>query len=92
MNAWADSFNGYIDRLYTDPKDVIFLISDESGVSETGKCNSIYYIVPRTNDNFSEFYSLLLTAAVSKKEVSIQVGSCSGSSRNIATHGSVDFK
>ncbi|TMP35976.1 hypothetical protein [Pseudoalteromonas rubra] len=86
----AESRSGYVYRLYADPTDVVIVLKDNNKVNVNGECGSNFYHISRSAVNFSEFYSLVLSAAAARKLVYLEVGSCSGQ-RNILTHGSVQF-
>ena len=73
---------GQVTRVYADPSDAVYVV-DSGGSSP---CGAIFYHVRRTNENFKEFYSLLLTAFTAGKNVSVRVVECDGD-RNITSQG-----
>lgn len=86
----ASQVSGTIKRVFADPSDIVIILQDKNGSEVSGECGSFYYHIQRSNDNFTEFYSLVLTAAASGKEVNFHVNGCS-SSRHLLSHGSVKF-
>ncbi len=80
--AW---FAGSISMIYVDPSDVVLKLKHNNSYV-TGPCGSYYYHIRRSNDNFTEFYSLVLAAYAAQRNVSVRVTSCSGD-RNILSHG-----
>ena len=82
--AYADWARGHINILWADPSDVVFVLD---GVN--GECGH-FFVVHRSNVNFSEFSALLMTAFAQRKEVDVNVVSCQGD-RNVVSHGSMHW-
>ena len=76
--------NGTVENIFADPSDIVMSVN-----GPVGPCGSPLYHIKRTNVNFSEFYSLSLTAFAAGKSVSIWVVGCEGD-RNIISHGSIN--
>ncbi len=92
-NATAESRSGYLKRIFADPSAVVLVLVEENNEATNGECGSNYYHIPKTNENFDEFFSIMLAAAAAQKRVDLQTSSCGGSKnfRNILSHGSVIF-
>ncbi len=82
VHAVPEWRTGTLTEIYTDPSDVVLVLS------VAGPCGSTMYHIQRTNQNFREFYAALLTAFASGRTVSLVVVSCANS-RNYVSHGSV---
>lgn len=74
---------GTIQTVYSDPSDIVFAIN-----GAPGPCGSSFYHIKRTNENFKEFYGLVLTAFATGKNVNVYISGCA-SDRNILSHGNV---
>lgn len=76
---------GKIVEIYADPSDIVLVLD------QAGPCGSNFYIIRRNNQNFSEFTSLMYTAAASRQMVNLSVSACEND-RNIISHGSAIFQ
>ena len=79
---------GNIDVLFADPSDIVFTLKNDNK-KVIGPCGSPFFHIQRTNINFNEFYSLILTAFAANKVASLYVSNCSAD-RNILSHGYVN--
>jgi len=79
--AWQ---TGTITAIYADPSDVVIILN------VNGPCGGNNFDIQRSNTNFSEYTSLMYTAAAEGKSVGLYVTSCSGT-RNFTTQGMSNF-
>lgn len=71
---------GQLKMIHADPGDVVLTLN------QAGPCGSSFYHIRKTNANFKEFYSLMLTAFSTGMTVNLYVVSCEND-RNILSHG-----
>lgn len=89
MNLYAALpvwISGKITKVYADPSDIVYIISS----ANSSPCGTSYYHIRRSNENFKEFYSVILTAFTTGKTAAVYVVECS-ETRNITSHGAVSF-
>lgn len=77
LPEWRD---GHVIITYAEPDRLVV------GLTTAGPCGNEHYVIPRSNTNFRELYSLVLMAFASGKGIAMQVGSCSGA-ENVVTYG-----
>jgi hypothetical protein len=76
---------GFIKRIYIDSSDVVV----KFGKTASSPCGSNLYHIQRRNDNFNEFYLMVINAISSNLPISVQTTKCSGN-RNITSHGYIE--